>query len=56
MQHLANDQHFQSNDSLGQSWIDLVAHLQSRGHALTIDRGWRQVAETALTFVKRFTQ
>ena len=24
------------------------------GHALTIDSGWREVAETALAFVKRF--
>jgi non-heme chloroperoxidase len=26
-----------------------------RGHALTIDSGWREVADTALAFVKRFT-
>jgi hypothetical protein len=25
-----------------------------RGHSLTIDSGWREVAETALAFVKRF--
>jgi pimeloyl-ACP methyl ester carboxylesterase len=25
-----------------------------RGHSLTIDSGWRDVAETALQFVKRF--
>ena len=25
-----------------------------RGHALTIDAGWREVAEKALEFVKRF--
>jgi hypothetical protein len=25
-----------------------------RGHALTIDGGWREVANTALGFVKRF--
>lgn len=25
-----------------------------RGHSLTIDGGWREVAETALAFVKRF--
>jgi non-heme chloroperoxidase len=28
---------------------------QGRGHALTIDSGWREVADTALAFVKRFT-
>jgi pimeloyl-ACP methyl ester carboxylesterase len=27
----------------------------NRGHALTIDRGWREVAQTALDFVNRFT-
>jgi hypothetical protein len=26
-----------------------------RGHALVIDSGWREVADTALAFVKRFT-
>ena len=28
--------------------------LPNRGHALTIDSGWREVADTALTFIKRF--
>jgi non-heme chloroperoxidase len=28
--------------------------LPNRGHALTIDSGWREVADTALGFVKRF--
>jgi pimeloyl-ACP methyl ester carboxylesterase len=28
--------------------------IANRGHALTIDNGWREVADTALTFVKRF--
>jgi non-heme chloroperoxidase len=28
--------------------------LPNRGHSLTIDAGWRAVADTALTFVKRF--
>jgi non-heme chloroperoxidase len=27
-----------------------------RGHALTVDSGWREVADTALAFVKRFVQ
>lgn len=30
------------------------AAIPSRGHSLTIDSGWREVAETALKFVKRF--
>jgi non-heme chloroperoxidase len=28
--------------------------VPNRGHALTIDSGWREVAERALAFVKRF--
>lgn len=31
-----------------------IVHLPDRGHALTIDSGWRQVAETALAFIRRF--
>ena len=31
-----------------------IVTLEHRGHALTIDDGWREVAETALTFVERF--
>jgi hypothetical protein len=28
--------------------------MPNRGHSLTIDHGWREVAENALAFVKRF--
>ncbi|HEY0384016.1 MAG TPA: alpha/beta hydrolase [Candidatus Elarobacter sp.] len=31
-----------------------IVEIPNRGHALTIDSGWREVAETALTFVRRF--
>jgi non-heme chloroperoxidase len=31
-----------------------IVELPNRGHALTIDSGWREVADTALAFVKRF--
>ena len=31
-----------------------IVKLTGRGHALTIDNGWREVAETALGFVQRF--
>jgi non-heme chloroperoxidase len=31
-----------------------ITEVPDRGHALTIDNGWREVADTALTFVKRF--
>jgi non-heme chloroperoxidase len=30
--------------------------MPNRGHSLTIDHGWREVAENALAFVKRFTE
>jgi hypothetical protein len=33
----------------------LTMILAGRGHALTIDAGWREVAEKALEFIKRFT-
>jgi non-heme chloroperoxidase len=33
-----------------------IVEIPGRGHALTIDSGWREVADTALTFVQRFTQ
>jgi non-heme chloroperoxidase len=32
-----------------------IVKMPNRGHALTIDHGWREVAETALDFVKRFS-
>jgi pimeloyl-ACP methyl ester carboxylesterase len=31
-----------------------IAQIPNRGHSLTIDSGWREVADTALSFVKRF--
>ena len=31
-----------------------IEKIPSRGHSLTIDSGWREVADTALAFVKRF--
>ena len=32
-----------------------IVEMPGRGHSLTIDSGWREVADTALTFVQRFT-
>jgi len=32
-----------------------IVEMNGRGHALTIDSGWREVADTALEFVRRFT-
>jgi pimeloyl-ACP methyl ester carboxylesterase len=31
-----------------------IEKVPDRGHSLTIDHGWREVAERALAFVKRF--
>ena len=31
-----------------------IQEIKGRGHALVIDGGWREVADTALAFVKRF--
>jgi pimeloyl-ACP methyl ester carboxylesterase len=33
-----------------------IEKIPNRGHSLTIDSGWREVAEKALAFVKRFVQ
>jgi pimeloyl-ACP methyl ester carboxylesterase len=32
-----------------------IVEIKGRGHALTIDSGWREVADTALAFVQRFS-
>jgi non-heme chloroperoxidase len=32
-----------------------ITKVPNRGHSLTIDSGWREVADTALRFVQRFT-
>jgi non-heme chloroperoxidase len=31
-----------------------IIEMKGRGHALTIDSGWREVADTALAFIQRF--
>ena len=41
----------QRNDGLTE-----IKKMPNRGHSLTIDSGWREVAETALQFVKRFVE
>ena len=33
-----------------------IVEIPGRGHSLTIDSGWREVAETALQFVSRFVR
>ena len=32
-----------------------IVEIAGRGHALTIDKGWREVADASLTFIRRFT-
>jgi hypothetical protein len=31
-----------------------IEYIKGRGHSLVIDHGWKDVADAALTFVKRF--
>jgi non-heme chloroperoxidase len=38
----------------GNSGVTEIVEMPNRGHALTIDSGWREVADTALAFVRRF--
>jgi pimeloyl-ACP methyl ester carboxylesterase len=38
----------------GNTGVTEIVEIPNRGHALTIDSGWREVANTALAFVKRF--
>jgi hypothetical protein len=45
----ASFKHQQKNDGVTE-----IAEMKGRGHALTIDDGWREVAETALAFITRF--
>ena len=33
-----------------------IVQIPGRGHSLTIDHGWREVADTALAFVQRFVK
>jgi pimeloyl-ACP methyl ester carboxylesterase len=48
---IANASYKQQKDNPG---VTEITELPDRGHALTIDSGWRLVADTALGFVKRF--
>ena len=36
--------------------ITELVKMEGRGHSLTIDHGWREVAGTALTFIQRFVK
>ena len=49
---IVNASYKQQQDNPG---VTEIVKSKGRGHALIIDSGWREVADTALTFVKRFT-
>jgi pimeloyl-ACP methyl ester carboxylesterase len=40
----------------GNEGVTEIVTMPNRGHALTIDSGWREVADTALAFVQRFVK
>ncbi len=39
----------------GNAAVTEIVEIKGRGHVLTIDSGWHEVADTALGFVRRFT-
>jgi non-heme chloroperoxidase len=50
---IANASYGQQKDNPG---ITEIVEIPNRGHSLTIDGGWREVADKALDFIKRFAQ
>src|SRR5467141_281961 len=48
---IANASYKQQQRNVG---VTEIVEMPNRGHALVVDSGWREVAETALAFVKRF--
>jgi non-heme chloroperoxidase len=48
---IANASYKQQADNPG---VTEIIEIKGRGHALTIDSGWLEVCNTALTFIKRF--
>jgi non-heme chloroperoxidase len=50
---IANASYKQQSHNEG---VTEIVEMPNRGHALTIDSGWREVADTALAFVRRFTK
>jgi hypothetical protein len=40
----------------GNDGLTEIVEIKGRGHALIIDSGWQEVADTALAFIKRTTQ
>jgi non-heme chloroperoxidase len=50
---IANASYKQQKDNPG---VTEIVEMPNRSHALTMDSGWRQVADTALAFIKRFVR
>src|SRR5215212_1344261 len=48
---IANASYKRQKDNSG---VTEIVEIPGRGHALVIDSGWREVADTALAFVQRF--
>ena len=48
---IANASYRQQRDNPG---VTEIVEMPNRGHSLTIDSGWQEVAETALSFARRF--
>jgi non-heme chloroperoxidase len=48
---IANASYKQQKDNPG---VTEIVELDARGHALTIDSGWTEVADTALRFIRRY--
>ena len=49
---VANGAYKQQKDNPG---VTEIVEIPDRGHALTIDSGWREVADRALEFIRRYT-
>jgi non-heme chloroperoxidase len=49
---IVNASYKQQQDNPG---VTEIEKIPGHGHALTIDSGWRETADNALAFVKRFT-
>lgn len=43
------------SQQLGNPGVTEIVEIPNRGHALVIDSGWREVCDTVLAFVRRFT-
>ena len=50
---IANASYKQQKDNPG---VTEIVEMPNRGHSLTIDNGWREVATAALDFVSRYVK